>query len=229
MGKAKSTATMKDYSENEISKIWSELLQCKENCNGINIEQEKGIIPRCLLLEKENRNTNLEGCIIVGLNPGISNNKERRGYQVGMSDGTIDDLWKTKPEHKYYTLLRKFAKNAGLEGIILWTELVKCECVPQNKAIDIPLQTYRNCVGKYLKKELKAIDTNWIIIAVGRETHKALSYLYPKRTIIGIPHPTASRGHFSGLFIGERFKDNVNKIINDLKENRGNTIWLKDE
>jgi len=229
VGKAENTTKMKENLENEISNIWSELLQCTENCNGINIDQEKGIIPRCLLLEKENRNIKTEGCIIVGLNPGTSKNREREGYQKMIRDGTIQHLWNTKPEHKYYTLLRKFAKNAGFEGIILWTELVKCECAPHKMAKDIPLQTYRNCVGKYLTKELDTIDTNWVIVAVGRETHKALSYLYPQRTIIGIPHPTASRGYFARLFNGENFKKNVKETIDNIKENRGNTIWLNEE
>jgi len=219
---------MRNNLESMISELWNELLSCTENCDGINRNQNEGIIPRCLFLEKENGKNESKGCIIVGLNPGISSDKEREDYKLKIQDNTIRKNWKIKPENKYYTLLRKFVNNAGLDGIILWTELVKCECVHQKKAIDIPLQTYRNCVERYLVKELNRVDDDWIIVAVGREAHKALSYLFRNRTIIGVPHPTSSRGQFSKLFDGDNLKKDVKKVI-DNTINKKNTIWLKSE
>lgn len=220
--------TMKNNFESMISELWMQLVNCTESCGGINKNQKEGIIPRCLFFEKENRNIKSKGCIIVGLNPGISGTEEREEYKQKIKDKTINEHWKTKPKYKYYTNLRKFVNNAGLNGIILWTELVKCECNPKKKAKDIPLQTYRNCVNRYLLKEIKALDNKWIIVAVGRETHKALSYLFPKRAIIGVPHPTSSKGQFSKLFCENKLKKDVKDNIDNVIYTK-DTIWLKSE
>jgi len=216
-------------SENKIKQLWNELLSCSSSCDGVNKDKSKGIIPRCLFLETDGRNLELEGCVIVGLNPGPSSIFERNNYLEMIKDNTIENLFKENPKHKYYTSLRKFTKSAELDGVILWTELVKCECSAKNNAEGIPIQTYRFCVEKHLKKEVEALNEDWVILAVGRETHKALSYLYPKKSIIGIPHPTASHGQFAKLFEGDNFKENIKEEIRKARSAKGNSVWLKGE
>lgn len=96
--------------------------------------------------------------------------------------------------------------------------------------VDPPIQTFRNCSNKYLRKEIELVPT-WPIIAVGKEAHKVLSYLYPKRSILGVPHPTGGRGiHFNRLYNGKShtiFKKTIQKQIADFKGKSGVEVWLK--
>jgi hypothetical protein len=89
------------------------------------------------------------------------------------------------------------ADALGLEGRILWTELAKCESATGKT---VPLQTLRTCSATFLQRELKAVPEKWPLLAAGRETYKALAYQFPSRTILGVPHPTGSRGDFDALF-----------------------------
>ena len=74
------------------------------------------------------------------------------------------------------------------------------KCEDEVKGQDPPLETFRTCTMTYLSRELRLVPPDWPLIAVSREAYKALAYLYPNRVVIGIPHPTASRGQFWSLF-----------------------------
>lgn len=207
-----------------IDKIGNKLVKCRKYCDGLGIsnESEKGIIPRCLYFENKNRNKN-KGCVVVGINPGRSKPDERKFYlDKEISYKKVIDYFEEEiSEHKYYIYLRKFVDLMGYKGPILWTELVKCE--NDSKTKFPPLQTFRACTKIFLSKELELVPDNWPLIAIGREAHKALSYLYPDRSVLGVPHPTGSYGYFNKLFTDINkncFTEDIRQKIKDLKDRK---------
>jgi hypothetical protein len=67
-----------------IDGIGIKLVNCKLKCEGIRNEPEKGVLPRCLILEKNGRPANdlaVPECIVVGINPGTSRGRERGYYK----------------------------------------------------------------------------------------------------------------------------------------------------
>jgi hypothetical protein len=207
-----------------INRIGRQLIHCRNECSGIICNPEKGIIPRCLYFECDNRKQN-NGVVIIGINPGNSGTKTQRywrNHKIGYN--ALVKWWEQKSSKTYYVHLRDFADNAGFKGPILWTELAKCEGKSPH------IQTLRTCVNKYLVKEISVIPKEWAIIAVGREAFQAIAYLFSKRTVIGIPHPTGSYGHFSKLFksnnkLKQRYKKAL-KSNNLYNKKEPKAIWL---
>jgi hypothetical protein len=193
--------------EDEIRRLGTELVLCNEPCAGILRNASAGILPRCLVIERSAKLG--KGCFVAGINPGPSGSKERDIYR--RAGGTYDSFlqeWNRRI-HKvpYYKRLRHFINEIGLEGPILWSELAKCE---KNKDSDgIPLQTLRFCSNKFLIRELAQVPPEWPLIGVGAEAYKALAYMQPNRTVLGIPHPTGSRGHFHRLFTGDHLRNDI--------------------
>lgn len=184
----------------EINKIGQQIVSCSNKCKDIACNLEKGILPRCLILEIDSRTQRRRGVVIVGINPGHSKSQEREYYKRnGQSYDKVVEYWNARIwKLKYYQSLRKFVNQLGFQGPILWTELVKCENTQGVKSP--PLQTFRICTKTYLSRELDLIDEKWPLIAVGGEVYKALAYLFPTRIVVGIPHPTGSFGLFRKLF-----------------------------
>lgn len=184
----------------KIQNIGARLVECEQECDGILRDRDRGILPRCLFLEDKDRE-NSTGAAIVGINPGWAGKREEKFYKDhGCTYDSICKFWEESDEFKkinYYRYLRDLVSCLGFRGSILWTELVKCQNKIKNRLP--PPQTFRNCTRIYLNKELKEIDNSWPLIAVGREAYKALAYLYPDRSLIGVPHPN-SRGQFHSLF-----------------------------
>lgn len=209
----------------QIKKMGHQLVKCPNNCEGITKDLSKGIIPRCLFLEYENRADSI-GSIVVGINPGIATEKEMEFYvKNGNSYDSILSFW--NPGWRYYSYLRDFLNCFGFRGPILWTELAKCQSSIKGELP--PTQTFRTCVNKYLNDELKIVDKSWPLIAVGKETYKALAYLYPNRTVIGVPHPTSSWGSFHPLFQNptrEQFSDDVKIKVQEILKNSAVAKWL---
>ena len=232
-----------DQLEKIIDELGENLLQCEGNtkedgykCEGINNDKKEGIIPRCLFLETDSRGAFKEGCVVVGINPGKSNKNERNYYKnkedinykhvkeyskLIIEGGKLYEGDKERKAHKYYNRTREFLEMINLKGPILWTELVKCE----NNGKKLPaLQTFRICTKEHLTKEIECIPDKWPLIAVGNIAYNALSFLYPEKTVIGIPHPTGSYGYFDKL-VDDTIKKN---IIYDVKVSIENkkAIWL---
>ena len=219
---------------NGILQIGNQLVSCNLNCDGICNNPQDGIIPRCLYLEHQNRHGET-GCVVVGINPGnpgksATNDKERNFYLDNqISYNTVVDFWINHGgyNHPYYRYLRDLINCVGYNGPILWTELVKCE--NDNETRFPPLQTFRICTHNFLTKELDLVPKNWPLIAIGREAHKALSYLYPTKSVLGVPHPTSSRGNFPRLFTDNtrnQFVFNVQGQIDNFKNKDGIETWL---
>lgn len=210
-----------------IDEIGRRLVSCRLNCDGIQNKPRKGILPRCLLLENPN-NLKEPDCIIVGINPGISNEREREYYK---NNGPSYDALKRYffdygkiCKRKYYEKLRGFAKEIGFGNAILWTDLCKCE--NRTKRKPPPLQTFRTCVKHFLQGELDLFP-GAPIIAVGNQAFQALSYMFPLRFIIGVPHPTGSYGNFSQLFKKGRLKAKYKEMAKMNKDKHGNANSVK--
>lgn len=214
--------TVREDLDAVIRSIGQRLVACTLTCEGTQRDPEHGIIPRCLVLETDGR-ANGPGVAVVGLNPGRSSEREQRFYQKnGICYQSVLDFWgeSARPAKNvaYYRRLRNLMDDLGLTGPILWTELVKCES-PRGE--HPPLQTCRTCMDNFLARELEEIP-DWSLVGVGREAFTALAYRYPTRTVLGVPYPTGSYGHFPD----PRKAFNIEKAVAQLQNGQGQAIWL---
>ena len=219
---------MGKLSKHAVETIGKKLVECQLSCDGIVNDRESGILPRCLFFEKGVRGE--RDCVIVGLNPGQSSSEEQAYYRNDDSYESTFDYWNKKVRPRpsgYYGRLKLFVKLLGFSGSILWTELIKCE---SDKKSIIPVQTYRTCVSNYLAEEIKDLDTDTPIFAIGRAAYAATAYLFRDRAVIGVAHPTGSWGRrFSGLFQDskERLDPKVSRMIHAALNTRpATTIWV---
>jgi hypothetical protein len=200
--------------QREIDAIGKRLVNCREQCAGIMNDPDRGILPRCLILERSVRSG--RGCLVVGINPGRSKPRERAFYlKAGASYASVNAFWtKEIAGAAYYHRLRQFLDEIELSGPIIWSDLAKCEKALNIKGL-IPLQTLRTCTGRFLQRELDATPPDWPVIGVGGEAYKALAYLEPTRTVLGVPHPTGSRGQFSALFMNDMLRPKVARTVKE--------------
>jgi len=211
---------------NRISQLGDQLVHCNIKCEGVNNNPDKGIIPRCLHIESH-KSEKENGCLVVGINPDRSSDSERQYYlKNGITYHGINDFWnKNKCKNDYYKDVRNFLNCAGYTGVTLWTGIIKCE-----NGIDkhwTSLQTARQCALGFLSRELEIVPEYWPIIAIGRETHKALSYLYPFKSVLGVPHPVSRA--FENLFVNglrEQLKPDIQLHLDKFKQEFGTTLWL---
>ncbi len=210
----------------KIAKIGEELVHCKKGCLGIKNNPQQGIVPRMLILEAK------EGepitSIIIGINPGQADEDEREWYRrEGANYEAMKKYWETRIKSmRYYKGLRTLIRQLDYKSGILWTELLKCE--NEEKYKEPPLQTFRICIKNYLERELKMIPHEIPIIAVGNKVFEALSYRFPNRLVIGVPHPTGSYGNFRKLF-GKNWKIQKQflKLAGETKDKEGNWNSIK--
>jgi len=214
--------------EREIAKIGNALVKCHLSCDGISCNPRTGKPPRCLILESE-AHKSLNGCVIIGLNPGQARKPETSFYKrYGTTYRSVVQYWNKKiAADLYYTRLRELIRALGLSGPILWSELCKCENAPKSRPT---LKTLRTCTGRYLSRELDLIPKHWPLFGIGVEAYKALAYRYPHRTTIGVPHP---RGAYGKAFLrhlpaGASHSKSARAIKNILKGPTGGLIWMGD-
>lgn len=193
---------MNDISE-YVDELGEELVRCRLSCRGI----DKSVPPRCFFLENPKSKRKLS-CIIIGQNPGLASARERKEYEKNRTYSTIKNYaikhFIGENPHQYYKRARRFAQELDMGKCILWTELCKCQSALEEmdgrRKRPVPLQTFRVCIKNFLEKELKKFqDTP--LIALGDQAFMAVSYRFPNRFVIGIPHPTGARGmKFFNLF-----------------------------
>ncbi len=188
-----------NYIKETIYKIGEEMIKNHPHYPDTVYDLDNGIIPRCLIYEEKSRDFSVRGSVIVGINPGRSKKDEQVFYKDhGNSYDAVLEYWNKKIKNlRYYAGMKSFVDSVDLTGPILWTELVKCE---SPKDVKLSTQTIRDSIHMYLFEELKVIPKNWPLVAVGNEAFKILSYRFPNRTVLGIPHITGSYGQFSKLF-----------------------------
>jgi hypothetical protein len=180
----------------KLEKIGREMVKCSFECPKINNDPSKGIIPRCLYYEKR---AGSRGVIAVGLNPGKAKEKEKDFYKA--NNGTYNAFVEffgreIVQKHKYYKETKKLLDLLGLNGPIVWTELVKCQCKGKNG--DIAIQTFRTCINRYLKKEIELFP-DFTIVAIGKTAFNFCAISFPQNFVIGIPHTSGSYGSFYRL------------------------------
>lgn len=213
----------------KIVRIGRQIVACNIKCRGIRCDQSAGVLPRCLILESAGHSST-NGCAAIGINPGWAKRTETECYKShGAEYEAVVECWLSNiRSHAYYSKIRSFIDQVGLTGPILWSELAKCQNEPGAKGP--PLKTLRTCTGRFLTRELKLIPRKWPLIGIGGEAYKALAYLYPNRTVIGLPHPTGAYGnHFSRhLPNGHIHPTTKASVRKALAARPGDLLWLGD-
>jgi hypothetical protein len=207
-----------------MEKLGEKLVNCDFSCEGVVNNHDGGIPPRCLIFEKR---TGRKGAVVIGLNPGKAKKKEMKYYiDNGISYKTIVDYWDAKIKHlKYYSHLRALLNKFKIDGSILWSDLVKCQCADENGVI--PIQTMRNCINRFLRKEIK-MHPDYIIIAVGNRAFEFCALSFPEHLVIGVPHPTGSYGNFSRLMKNiDEYNDKYLDILSNTIDKNGRYNALK--
>ncbi len=180
----------------KIIEIANQLVKCDYKCKGVINDKVLGIIPRGLIYEHEGRDSKRPGVIIIGINPGKSNQDERDFYQNNNQDyAACYKIWKDR-NFQYHKKARELLTNLGFKGDIVWTDLAKCECDNRGR---VPLQTLRVCIDHFLEKEIRAVGQNFTIIALGNIAFDFCALRFPKRLVIGLPHPTGAWALFNEL------------------------------
>ncbi len=188
----------------------------------------KGILPRGLVYETEQRNGST-GCVIVGLNPGVAEKEEKAVLRKNPTYNSFLRFWQDHIADKpYYARLRNAADALGLKGPILWTELVKCQSWDNGK---VCVQTIRADVNRYLLREIDAVPLSWPLIGVGKKAYEILSYLYPKRVVIGIPHATGAYGGFAKIYDSRKrtlMKKPRQQLLRALRQKQSTALFKSD-
>ncbi len=187
----------------QIEKLGKELVICsfdKTKCPGVDNCPLEGKIPRCINLYPRTPLSLKEGVIVIGMNPGNATKGELKIYLESIKNGRVyeshkeymDDVaFNHNAKHYYHKETKEVLKILGFydsfDSPILWTEIVKCQSEKGMRGLRI--NTIRNCVAKYLRKEIE-IFPEWPLICLGNEAFRTCALLFPDRTVIGIPHPS---------------------------------------
>jgi hypothetical protein len=216
--------------ETLVRGLGQSLVACKRSCDGIVCNDQTGQIPRCLFLETAGR-SGTGGAVVVGLNPGRALKIEAQYYvDRGCTYESVVHWFQEAGSthglhHPYYRRLRGLLDDLELRGSILWTELVKCESGPD--VTSLPLQTLRTCTGEFLQAELELPQVrDWPLFGIGGEAYKGLAYRFPKRTVVGVPHPTGSHGQFAALFENRRLRESIAMEVKAALSIAGKAVWL---
>src|SRR5260221_713874 len=132
-----------------IRVLGEELMACPAECTKEGNLSSSGSPPRGLILEVEGRETSRRGAVVVGINPGRSNSKDRKCFQqFGSTFDSWEAYWKSDlKEHRFFKLLRLYVDSVGLSGPILWTNLAGCE-TPLAAGRTPQIQTLRLCAWR---------------------------------------------------------------------------------
>lgn len=209
-----------------VEKLGKRVVGCDLQCADIINDWDKGITPRAPCLDHPERKPD---CIVIGMNPGHAGAEERKRYRECASESPKKRYdaqkcyfgEKFKERRRYFGQAREFAGKLKYKNI-LWTNLCKCENEGKGKIVP-PIQTFRNCMKRFLKCELECFPRT-SIIALGKKAFETVSYLFPDRCILGIPHPSGSQG---GMFSKVLKKDDkkLRKLVRAAKKNKA-AIWL---
>ena len=217
----------------KIEKIGRFLIQDENyrHCPDLVYNPSKGIIPKGPIFEYEGRDLDGMGSIIVGLNPGPSgkgkgerNKFEKLFNQKGeLSYKDYLNYWEKyiSNKHDYFKKLRNLADELELRGPILWTNLVKCE---SKKRGVLSVQTIRGDIYKYLFKEISIIPSGTLLIGAGEEAYKILSYRFPNRLVIGVPHPSS----WGRNWLNNTNNEKIRELKRIIKEGTPVAIHTKD-
>ena len=208
-----------------IHGLGEELVACDHDCDGVTHDRANGYLPRCLVLDSSGDG---RACVVVGLNPGRCTPTERKYYRDrDCAYDSVAEFWAQEQDRiRYNKRLNQLLRGLGFDGPRLWTELAKCESAEGSPSTP-PLQTLRFCSGRFLSRELEAVPSSWPLFAIGAGAYHALAFLFPGRRVIGVPHPTSSRGQFASLLDGGRVREPVaNQVAESLASQEPQATWL---
>jgi hypothetical protein len=213
--------------EQTIAAIGTEVVACSRNCDGVFSNPPQGIIPRGLLLES--RSPDDAGVVLLGMNPGQGDDRERSAFQADRTfEATVHFMTEHRLlKHEYYKRLRLLANECGLRGHLLWTELAKCQSAEEVHG-SLPLETYRTCASVFLRREVEATPASWAIFAVGRDAYRAAAFMFSERSVVGLAHPTGSYGNWHAMFANGRLKPEVRNAVQRILSER-RAAWIADE
>jgi len=214
---------------NAIYAIGEMAIACPLHCEGIVNDPSTGTLPRSLILELDGRSQE-GGSAVLGINPGHGREVEKSYYlDHGNTYESLLQFWKIRQEkpHPYHLRTKRFLTDIGLDGPILWTELAKCESSALFRGM-LPLQTIRTCIDRYLMQEIAPVPHEWPIVALGRKPFELSTMLFRDRRVLGIPHPTGSRGNFDHLLDEEnRVAASVRaKVASFLQSSSPIALWV---
>lgn len=208
-----------------IEKLGRQVVSCDLQCKGITNNRKNGVVPRSPVLDPQKCKPD---CIIVGMNPGHAKEERKRYMEVASkSPRERYDAQKhnfvenCKERRRYFGQAREFAKKLKYENI-LWTNLCKCENEKEGKIVP-SIQTFRSCMKRFLKCELECFPRT-PIVALGCKAFDVVSYRFPDRLVIGVPHPSGSRGGIFGKVLKMKDKK-LRKLVRAAKKNKA-AIWL---
>ena len=211
--------------QQQIDRLGAELVTCVDSCAGISRDQNLGIVPRTLFLERPEAEGC--GCLAIGLNPGKSPERERSSYrETGITYDSVKKYRTSISSLPYFKRARAIIDQLGLRGPIIWSNLAKCENPPKQKELP-SVQTMRHCAGRFLRRELRVTPRDWPVVGIGWDAFFALAYLVPERAVIGIPHPTGGYRDFRKMLEdGELRKDLEARAAGALSAAEPGAVWL---
>ncbi|WP_434043929.1 MULTISPECIES: uracil-DNA glycosylase family protein [Sorangium] len=220
--------------ETSVRHLQVEIARCPLACHSVEWRPAEGHLPRGLWLDIEAGEGDGD-VIIVGQNPGQPSREERKIYTTRASRSTEEQVMAMNshvasnvlPKHLYYTRMRNAARELGFKGRILWTDLVKCSATDGGKLpVQAHLPTYSRCMNTWLRKELAKFP-QWPVLTAGRATLDALWPLLPERLLVGVPHPTGSRGDFAKLFLKNKLAPQAQAAWEDARRRGITPFYLR--
>lgn len=180
---------MRDGKSVSVTVIGNRMVKCTL-CDAASTIED-GTPARCLWTDNPRSTDN--GVIVVGLNPGRASPEEKQYYQKhGPTFGsTISYLETNAGSIRYFSRLRRLAKETMDVDAFHWTEVAKCELKAGLK--QVPLEMRRTCIKQYLADELSLLPV-WPVIAAGGVAFETMALLCRDRPVIGVPHPTGAFG-----------------------------------
>jgi hypothetical protein len=168
--------------------------------------------------------------LAVGLNPGTSKAAEREFYlKHGITYDRVKERRTLIDGRPYFVRTRSVIDQLGITGPIVWSNLAKCENESDREGLP-PLQTLRHCTRRFLARELHESPRDWAVLGIGWEAYRALAYLVPERTVIGIPHPTGGYRDFRKMLETKYLRREIkNRALDALRSREPSAVWLGSE
>lgn len=221
-----------DALNSHVRRLRLELVGCKQGCFGVQArDPANGHVPRIIHLER--RDDTAKGAIVLGMNPGNPTRGEAKAVRdnAGRGDEGIAAALYTHFENeilhdnRYYKEVRRALGVLALDGSLLWTESVKCSSDGSLNLSAAP-GTFGVCFTKWLIKELDAVPPGWPVVALGKDAFITAGLMVPHRRVLGLPHPTGSRGDFARLF-PDTASSHTRALVQPWIEGRQSHLWLR--
>jgi hypothetical protein len=170
---------------------------------------------------KKSGQRNINGLIIVGLNPGQINSVEKQFFRTNdyqksdninkfllQNDFFAKNTYFSEPYYKNICLFLQKILN-GADCPIIFSEVIYCQNELSNKTI--PFATFSNCLNKYLFEIINRFD--WPIICFHKESSKFIHIKFPERKIIVVPHASGQYTAYKLKKMSRKHIINIQKII----------------